>query len=406
MIYYQIDSIHSTYKCDLSDSALKPFESFTLNSRISKIVKSSHPSEVVTFCSQFDNNISSKTALNNINPKNGLDQQNSFYSEGDIIEIIHSIDVAEKNLLLEKEFNSIINYFVMKEISPTLIENYTTPNLRRLKTDILFFSQVEAQLQNYQPIQFDLQHFYVSKRDIGVQSPKHLSKSFRNNLNFNNKSTFLNHSYNAQTNDYTFTNKFEDAKLQNKQEIRFLSESDTENNNDIFDKNKDNSDQLDYEISNSIESNSNIINADSSSCFSNKKSRSYYNFKIRGENSKKKSLKRKSVHRHNRHHNSKNSNAQEYHHSKNQKLMEIKQESSSELKIERKNNNNMPKIFQLNMEDSVNTIVDSSSNLESISYNDDTKNIIKSFNNEISKFATEDDCFEIEFENESEIEDD
>ncbi|WP_300721199.1 hypothetical protein [uncultured Brachyspira sp.] len=44
----------------------------------------------------------------------------------------------------------------MKEISPTLIENYTTPNLRRLKTDILFFSQVEAQLQNYRPIQFEI----------------------------------------------------------------------------------------------------------------------------------------------------------------------------------------------------------------------------------------------------------
>lgn len=407
MIYYEIDPVVDPLQGRLSDSISKSSKDFTINSRIENILKSNKPSEVVYFCSQFKNNFNLPKSYGNEYDPKSTNEPNTIYNENDIVKIIDSLKLAETNFLFEKEIDSVVNYFVMKEINPTQIENKKIPNLRLLKTDPLFRSYVDAKLLNYKPIQFDLINFYISKHDIGVQSPSKFSKKTKNLKNNNNSDDISNKPSISQQNimqasDFSIRNDYISSTPQTKQTFIFLSDSDTENNNKSQDLTQSGR-KLKQSKNEEYDVDSAIYSSYSRSC-------SNYYSEAQSESSKESSHRSKKRHKHHKHHNSNDSKSHKHHHShhdksilsKSDKLIEIEQESSSELKENRKKN---AKLLHLGAEDSLNMIVDSSSNLESFKSNNDERVNAnqKIFQKNSDSDVIDEDYFEIEFENKIEV---
>lgn len=425
MIYYELDPI-TNEKSNLSDSTSKIEDDFSLKSRIEKIANSNKPSDVVFYCSRFKKEKYSNKKFDDENDKNIINQTELIYDENDITRIIQSLNEAEGNLKYEKEIDSVVNFFLMKEINPSKIENKMTPNLRLLKTDPLFRSYVDAKLLNYKPIKFDLKNFYISKHDKGVQSPEFLLKKSKNPKKLNNsvdtnkKYSFLQQNYNSKTKHSNETNDYKYYTPKKKQSFIFLSESDTENVNKSqeYDQKERISKDIEitaipnyYKDSDSIKSKFSENDYYSSFYSSDIYSCSNYYSETQNEITKiDEPKKSKNHHRHHKHHHSKDIKNSKHHHSHHNKsnlspsenLIEIEQESSSELKEVRKNKQNKPELLHLNIEDSLNMIIESSSTQSNVS-NDYQ---LKKDDKKVSNFSIEDeDCFEIEFENEIEEED-
>lgn len=404
MIYYEIDPVVNPLQGHLSDSISKSSKDFSIKSRIENILKSNKPSEVVDFCSQFKNNINLPKSFGNEYDPKSTNESNIIYNENDIVKIIDSLKLAETNYLFEKEIDSVVNYFLMKEINPTQVENKKTPNLRLLRTDPLFRSYVDAKLLNYKPIQFDLINFYISKHDVGVQSPSKFSKKTKNIKKVNNSDDISNKSSISQqnimqTSDFSIRDDYTCSTPQTKQTFIFLSDSDTEKNK--YQELTQNERKLKQSQNEEYDAYSSIYISDTRSC-------SNYYSETQSESSKENSHRSKKRHKHHKHHNSNDSKSHRHHHShhdksilsKSGKLIEIEQESSSELKEKRKNDRKNAKLLHLGAEDSLNMIVDSSSNLGSFkSKNDEEKNTKPKRFHENS----DEDYFEIEFENEIEV---
>lgn len=417
MIYYYIDPILSSEECEISESTLKNPDHYTLDSRVTKLVHSSKPSDVALFCSQFRNDMKTKGKNENVILHN---QSIAKYNENDIIEIIHSLNVAENNFLLEKELYSVVNYFLMKEICPKKMENIEIPYLYRFRTDYSFRLNVERILKKYRPLKFNLSNIFVDKRDVGVQSPKRQPTFHKNNKK-----------YNKDVNDGispTMVKSQKDSnavlkKKQNKQEYSdmqrmfFLSESDIDNDiNDNIQELRNNEYESDNtEIFDIRLDSKNTYNKifDYDNYSSNSASRveyiNLYSEKENGNNNP--HLTKREHHKHKNHkHNSHISKNQTHQHNHNKsqysdggELIEIKQEYSSELKLSKKK----AKLPHIDSENSLNQIISPSSSENKV------KNDEKPYKNKNNRFhgvsnpafnLKDEDCFEIQFDDDEAVE--